>query len=195
MSDTENKITFNRFLHCPKHEQIRDAYTIIGQWGLESGTLRQQHVSTRALQGPVHPIPSREPAMSLLFLWWLFFLGPKQSSTCEVPITFVVMTFLSQMIAFFTAWIYRKRHQTWYKNLAKNVTIELCGISWYRPHLFKLTFFFFFLQIGEMLQTYFFELLLGNFTNLHKTLRTASVDSPDKKLLQKCWYFKQYSTY
>ena len=35
-----------------------------------------------------------------------------------------------------------------------------------------------------MLQTHFFELLQGNFTNLHKTWHTVSVDPPDKKLLK-----------
>ena len=27
------EMTFNTFLHCQKHGQLRDAYTIIGQWG------------------------------------------------------------------------------------------------------------------------------------------------------------------
>ena len=35
-----------------------------------------------------------------------------------------------------------------------------------------------------MSQTYFFELLLGDFTDLHETLHTASVDPPDKKVIE-----------
>ena len=46
----------------------------------------------------------------------IFKLMPEQVSSCEVPIVFVVTTFLSQLIAFFTAWTYPKTHQTW--NLA-----------------------------------------------------------------------------
>ena len=42
----------------------------------------------------------------------------------------------------------------------------------------------FFPQICKMLQTYFFKLLQGDFSNLHKTLHTASVDPPDKKLIK-----------
>ena len=36
----------------------------------------------------------------------------------------------------------------------------------------------------KMSQTYFFDLLPGDFTDLHQTSHTASVDSPDKKLLK-----------
>ena len=43
-----------------------------------------------------------------------------------------------------------------------------------------LIFFFF----CKMSQTYFFKLLSGNFTDLHETLHTASVDSPDKNVLK-----------
>ena len=35
-------MTFNPFLHCPKHRQLRDAYTIIRQWGQVRGTPQQQ---------------------------------------------------------------------------------------------------------------------------------------------------------
>ena len=47
-------------------------------------------------------------------------------------------------------------------------------------------------QIREMSQTYFSELLPGNFTNLHETLHTVSVDPPDKNLLNQFGYFKQF---
>ena len=40
-----------------------------------------------------------------------------------------------------------------------------------------------FAQIHEMSQSYFFELLPGNFTDLYETWHDASVDPPDKKLL------------
>ena len=46
-----------------------------------------------------------------------------------------------------------------------------------------------------MLQTYFFELLPGNYTDLHQTLHKASVDSLHKQLLKEFWYSEQYSTY
>ena len=42
----------------------------------------------------------------------------------------------------------------------------------------------FFPQICKMSQTYFFKLLPGDFTYLHQTFYTASVDSPDRKLLK-----------
>ena len=35
-----------------------------------------------------------------------------------------------------------------------------------------------------MSQTYFFKLLPGDFTDSHKTLHTAFVDAPEKKLLK-----------
>ena len=35
-----------------------------------------------------------------------------------------------------------------------------------------------------MLKTYFFELLPGDFSDLHETWHTASVDTPDKKFLK-----------
>ena len=42
-----------------------------------------------------------------------------------------------------------------------------------------------------MSQTYFFELLnSGDFTDLHQTLHTASVDSPDKNLLKEFFIFQ-----
>ena len=44
-----------------------------------------------------------------------------------------------------------------------------------------------------MSQTYYFKLLPGHFTDFHETLYTASVDSPDKKLLKEFWYSKQYN--
>ena len=36
----------------------------------------------------------------------------------------------------------------------------------------------------KMLQTNFFKLLPGDITNLHQTLHTASMDSPDKKIVK-----------
>ena len=57
-----------------------------------------------------------------------------------------------------------------------------CAESQYMP--ISAYLFFFFREIAEMSQTYFFELLPGDFTDLHGTLHTASVDSPDKKLLK-----------
>ena len=39
-------MTFNPFLHCPKHRQLRDAYAIIGQWDRECGVPWQQHAPT-----------------------------------------------------------------------------------------------------------------------------------------------------
>ena len=59
--------------------------------------------------------------------------------------------------------------------------VESCDIG--HTH-FGLPFLFFFSQIREMLQTYFFELLPGNFTDLHETLHSAFVDPPDKTLLK-----------
>ena len=40
----------------------------------------------------------------------------------------------------------------------------------------------FFVEIYKISQTYVFELLPGHFTDLHQTLHTASLDSPDKKI-------------
>ena len=46
-------MTYNPFLQCPKHGQLRDAYTIIRQWGRVHGTPRQQHASTHVdCEGP-----------------------------------------------------------------------------------------------------------------------------------------------
>ena len=39
-------------------------------------------------------------------------------------------------------------------------------------------------EIRKMLQTYFLELLPGDFTDLLQTLHTASVDSPDRNLFK-----------
>ena len=59
-----------------------------------------------------------------------------------------------------------------------HAVIVLCWISWYRPRPFPPTVFS--PQIRKISQTYFFE-HQGHFTNFHKTLHTAPVDSPDKK--------------
>ena len=45
-------------------------------------------------------------------------------------------------------------------------------------------FFLFFLQICKISQTYFFKLVPGNFTDLQQTLHTASVDTPEKKVIK-----------
>ena len=58
---------------------------------------------------------------------------------------------------------------------------ELCWVSWYRPRPFPPPFF------CEMSKTYFFELLPGDFTNLHKTWHTASVDPSDRRILKEFW--------
>ena len=44
--------------------------------------------------------------------------------------------------------------------------------------------FFFF--AGKMSKTYFFELLQANFTDLHETWHTPSVDSPEKSYQKTC---------
>ena len=41
-----------------------------------------------------------------------------------------------------------------------------------------------------MLQTYFFEVLPGVYTNVHQTLHTASVNSPDKKNIKRILIFQ-----
>ena len=52
-------------------------------------------------------------------------------------------------------------------------------------------FVFVFSQICKMSQTYFFELLPGDFTDLHDTLYTATMDSPDNNFqVQFAIYFK-----
>ena len=57
-------------------------------------------------------------------------------------------------------------------------------------HFGLLFFFWFFLQIRKILQNYFFELLPGDFTNLHETLHTTSVASPDKKVIKRNLIFQ-----
>ena len=132
-------------------------------------------------------------------------LGPEQVSTCEVPIVFGVRTFWSQMNAFLTAWTYPKTHQTWNighigKKCYNLLSLGISTTGWRYNWLLYCTFnnfifthdighghfhvpfffFFFFSQIREMLQTYFFKPLPADFTDLHKTLLTASVDPPYK---------------
>ena len=48
------EMTFNPFLHCPKHRQLTDAYSIIGKWGWVLGTPRRLHALTCGLRVPVH---------------------------------------------------------------------------------------------------------------------------------------------
>ena len=49
---------------------------------------------------------------------------------------------------------------------------EFCWIVWYRPHLL-------------------FKLLPGNFTSLHQTLHTSSVDTLDKKIIKNLLIFQR----
>ena len=66
-----------------------------------------------------------------------------------------------------------------FKNLISMHSLN-CAESCHIGHShFHLNFFF--SQIHKMKQTYFFKLLSGDFTDLHQTLHTASLDSPDKK--------------
>ena len=41
------EMTFNPFLHCLKHRQLRDVFTIISLWGRVRGAPWQQHAPTR----------------------------------------------------------------------------------------------------------------------------------------------------
>ena len=45
----------------------------------------------------------------------------------------------------------------------------------------------FYLQNCHKWKTYFFELFLGNLSDLHQTLREASVNPPDKMLSKELW--------
>ena len=59
---------------------------------------------------------------------------------------------------------------------------ELCWILWYRPSPFPPTVFF--RKFAKCCKPTFFELLPGDFIDFHEILYTASVDSPDKKVIE-----------
>ena len=73
-----------------------------------------------------------------------------------------------------------------FKNLMSTPSLN-CAESRHVGH----THICLFLQICQILHTYFVELFPDYFTDLHKMLHTASVDSTDKNV----WYSKEYSSY
>ena len=135
-------------------------------------------------------------------------LGPEQVSTCEVPIVFVVMIFLLQIISFFTAWTHLRTHQTWnirhtcWKNSSSS---PISTTSWrynqgkcvlpYNSHILCRTFrtfsprvywivpiSAFFSANSRNVANLLFRTPPGDFTSLHETLQVAAVDRTYQKL-------------
>ena len=69
-----------------------------------------------------------------------------------------------------------------FKNLISTHSVNCAESRGKATPISACCFFFFFCK---MTKTYFFELLPGDFSNLHGTWHTASVDPPDKKVIKR----------